>query len=328
MLPGFVNAHTHMELSYMQGQISAGGGFPHFARRVAELREEYSQNQRAREQAILRGDLAMQRSGVVAACDIANSAEALTVKQASRVCYHTFIELFGLGLTAGVELPPLQGERSSYTPHSTYSLQESAMRRVVDASGDSPLSIHFMESPDEISLFNRQGEMYELYANKMGRTLDFIEHGSPARRVTKLIAPHRKVILVHNTCLRQEDIDIIMEHFTTPPSWVICPRSNRHITTLTPPVELLRRNGLQVAIGTDSLASTPSLSPLEELTLLEDVPLVERLTWLTKGGADAMELSHLGEIEVGKRCGLNILSGIDYKNWQLGNNPVLQPIEI
>ncbi len=317
LMPGIVNAHTHLELSYMRGGIAQGCGFATFASQVGRLRSTLGGDSAAVQRAMVQGDIDMLNSGVVAVCDVANSADAAHVKQRSSIHYHTFVEVVGLSLNQESPLPPLQGEDSSLTPHSTYSLQDSVLRRIIDESSDTPLSIHFMESPCERAFYRGEGDIYEIFCRKMGRTVDFLEHGSPARRLTALIPPHRKVILVHNTSITQEDIDIIMSHFTTPPSWVLSPRSNQYITGLTPPVELLRRNGLSIAIGTDSLASNSSLNPLDEVALFEEVPLAERLSWITKGGAEAMGLDHLGQIEVGRRCGLNILSGIDYQQWQL-----------
>ncbi len=317
LMPGIVNAHTHLELSYMRGGIAQGCGFAQFASQVGQLRSTLGGDSVTVQRAMVQGDIEMYNCGVVAACDVANSSDALRVKKSSSIHYHTFVEVVGLSLDQDSSLPPLQGENSSLTPHSTYSVQDSVLRRIVDDSGDAPLSIHFMESPCERAFYRGEGDIYELFCRKMGRSVDFLEHGSPARRLTAMIPPHRKVLLVHNTCVEQEDIDTIMSHFTTPPTWVLSPRSNHYITGLTPPVELLRHNGLSIAIGTDSLASNYSLNPLEELTMMEDIPLAERLSWITKGGAEAMALDHLGEIEVGRRCGLNILSGIDYQHWQL-----------
>lgn len=57
------------------------------------------------------------------------------------------------------------------------------------------------------------------------------------------------------------------------------PRSNRYISGLEPPVELLRRNRLNICLGTDSLASNDRLSVFEEMRMFPGIPLPELLAW-------------------------------------------------
>ena len=126
--------------------------------------------------------------------------------------------------------------------------------------------------------------------------------------------PHdRRVTLVHDCCITQRDIDIVMGHFTAPVWWCLCPRSNRYISGLEPPVELLRRNRLNICLGTDSLASNDRLSVFEEMRMFPGIPLPELLAWAAGGGAQALGMEDaLGEIAPGRRCGLTVISGLDY----------------
>ena len=120
-------------------------------------------------------------------------------------------------------------------------------------------------------------------------------------------------MLVHNCCVTQRDIDVIMSHFTAPVYWVVCLGSNDYISGLKPDINLLRRNGLNICVGTDSLASNGSLSMLAELKRLNEYPLDEILTWATANGADALGYGDsLGRLEVGKRCGLAVIDALDY----------------
>ena len=148
--------------------------------------------------------------------------------------------------------------------------------------------------------------------DRAGFTCDFLGYGSPAKRLVASVPPDRSVVLVHDCCVGQRDIDLIMEHFTAPVYWCLCPRSNRYISRLEPPVELLRRNGLNICLGTDSLASNDRLSVLEEMKLLSGVPLPELLGWATAGGASALGMDDMGRVAVGLRPGLSVITGIDY----------------
>ena len=72
------------------------------------------------------------------------------------------------------------------------------------------------------------------------------------------------------------------------------------------PVELLRRNRLDICLGTDSLASNDRLSVFEEMRMFPEVPLPELLSWAAEGGALALDMDdELGEVAPGRRCGLD-----------------------
>ena len=77
--------------------------------------------------------------------------------------------------------------------------------------------------------------------------------------------------------------------------------------------------GLNICVGTDSLASNGALSLVDELRLLGDgVPLAERLLWVTAGGAAALGFGdELGEIAPGRRPGVVVLEGIDFSAMRL-----------
>ncbi len=324
MFPGMVNAHCHLELSHLRGVVTQQCGFASFAAQLAASRDSFTEQQVQR--AIAQADLDMYREGVVAVGDISNSCDSLAVKAKSKIHYHTFVEHFGLRRESSDHLTGLlsAAPNSSLTQHSTYSVSDSCFRNIA-SQGSAPLSIHFMETDAEEELYQGRGELHEWY-KKMGFECDFLHYGSPARRIVECVPPSRSVILVHNVAVKQEDIDLIMNHFTAPVYWVLAPRSNRYISGRRPPVDLLRSNGLNICVGTDSLSSNMSLSMLEELKLLGGVPLAERLEWATKVGARALGLNELGEIEVDRRPSLLVLSGVDFQRGEIGENSKIERI--
>ena len=113
-------------------------------------------------------------------------------------------------------------------------------------------------------------------------------------------------------------MDIILSHFTGRVTWVLCPRSNRYISRMEPPVELLRRKGVNIAVGTDSLASNTSLDMVAELRALGNVPLEELLDWVTLNGAMALGLGErFAGFEKGSASGAVLLSGVDWDSMAL-----------
>lgn len=324
LVPGLVDAHCHLELSFLKGAIPPGGGFAAFAQAMGRVRREATDEERLR--AAAAADAELQRQGVAAVGDIANGERAFPVKEQSPIRYRTFAEVFGLNTrTIGHLLPLLRHPETSLTPHSLYSVPDETFRTIC-REGDAPLSVHFLESPAEKELFLRRGALWEWYA-RSGRSCDFLHYGSPAERLVRSVPHDRPVILVHACLTGQEDVDRIMNHFTAPVYWCLCPRSNRYISGLRPPVDLLRRNGLNICIGTDSLASNESLSMLDELRCLPEVPLDERLRWATAAGAAALGFDErLGRIEPGRRPGVLLLSGIDYERMQLTDRSTITRI--
>lgn len=318
LLPGLVNAHCHLELSCLRGVLPPGGGFAAFARGMGAQRGRFDGERRRR--AIAAADARMRHDGVAAVGDVANSADAFAVKECSGVRYRTFAEVFGLRSTSTAAVDGLlEHAMTSLTPHATYSVPDALFREVC-RTGDAPLSIHFMESPDEESLFRGEGALAAWYAAQ-GWPCDFLHYGSPAERLAACVPHDRSVILVHACCVDQRTIDRVMSHFTAPVWWCLCPASNRYISGLRPPVELLRRNGLDICVGTDSLASNGELSLIAELRLLgEEIPLVERLQWITANGAAALGFGdELGSLECGRRPGVVLLDGVDFAAMRLSS---------
>lgn len=316
LIPGMVNAHSHLELAYLRGAIAEDTGFAGFARAIGQVRGNYTTEERRR--AAASADALMWEEGVQAVVDIANDDLVMDIKERSQIEYHTMFEFFGINNTNVEELNALAAQyaNASVTPHSTYSVSDAPFKAIADGS-TAPLSLHFLESDDEEALFHRAGSLWAWY-ERMGWRCDFLHYGSPAERITESIAPEYRLFLVHATRVTKRDIQAIDSHFTTLPTWVLCPESNRYISRLMPPIDLLRSMGCKIAIGTDSLASARHLSMVDNMRQLGDIPLNELLTYATINGAIALGLeAEIGSIEVGKRPGLIVIQNTDLSTLRL-----------
>lgn len=315
---GFINAHAHIELSYLRGAIAPGGGYAAFAAAMAAVRDKATDEERRK--AVEVAEREMWLEGVDGVADIVNDNFSLAAKQQSPIYFHSFAEVFGLRKSNIDHCRRLaqEGKHVSLTAHSTYSIQRADLEAVCAESAEAPLSIHFMESPDEALLYRGEGRLHDWYS-QVGFECDFLDHGSPARRIAECIPADRPLILVHNCYITEEDIDTILAKRTAPTYWVMCPRSNHYISGIEPrSVELLRRKGCRICIGTDSLASNHSLSIIEELKCFKDIPLEELLRWATTNGAEALAMGDtLGEVAVGRCCGLVVISGVDFDTMTL-----------
>ena len=315
LIPGMVNLHCHLELAYLRGAIEEHTGFAGFARAIGAVRDNYTAKERLHAASV--ADSAMWHEGVEAVLDIANDELVMPIKERSKIEYRTLFELFGLScntLERHAEMAA-RNNNSSITPHSTYSLQDQIFRDICNHNSET-ISIHLLESDAEKELYQGEGSLAQWY-ERMGWQCDFLHYGSPAERLTQSIEPTKSVVLVHGCRATDKDIALLSDHFKSNMTWVLCPESNRYISQDRPPVGLLRQSGCRIAIGTDSLASARSLSMIDNLRLIEDVPLCELLTWATKSGAEALGIDHLGEIAVGKRPGIVVIGGVDLHNLRL-----------
>jgi cytosine/adenosine deaminase-related metal-dependent hydrolase len=116
-------------------------------------------------------------------------------------------------------------------------------------------------------------------------------------------------------CLKQDDIDAakkVMKNVY----WAVCPLSNIFIHNALPPIDLMRENGLAIAVGTDSLSSNDDLSMIKEIACLKEnfphVQMGEIFTWASLNGARFLSKDdQLGSILPGKRPGMVLVKGID-----------------
>lgn len=312
LIPGMVNLHCHLELSYLKGAIAEHTGFAGFARAIGAVRNNYTREQRLHAASL--ADSRMWQEGVQAVLDIANDDLVMEIKERSKIEYRTLFELFGLGCRAidrHIELAD-KYTNADITPHSTYSLQDEVFKSCCKANR-STISIHLLESSAESELYDGSGSLKEWY-DHMGWECDFVGYGSPARRVVESIDPNRNVVVVHGCRATSDDAALLDNHFAKGATWALCPESNRYISNDRPPVDILRKGGCRIGMGTDSLASARSLSMIDNLRLLSDIPLSELLTWATKRGAEALEMEHLGELAVGKRPGIVVIEDVDLHN--------------
>lgn len=298
IIPKMVNAHCHLELSYLKGEIPRGCGFAGFAAHLKRVRDNFSEEQRL--QAIAAADRKMASEGIAAVGDIANGEESFLAHKTDQIEYHTFAEVYGYKDNMQQAEALLQHPNTSLTPHSTYSLQSESFARVVEHSQGRPLSIHLLESESERELYRGEGGLAEWY-RAMGWEWDFTRmYASPVERLIAQIPPHRELLLVHCCYITEEEVERLTDHFSKV-TFVLCPASNDYISGVLPPAEMLYRKGCRVAIGTDSLASAESLSMWDNLSLLRGVPAEVAVKWATEGGAEALGCKHSGRIEIGAR---------------------------
>ncbi|SFS60492.1 amidohydrolase family protein [Sphingobacterium wenxiniae] len=322
LIPGFVNAHCHIELSHMLGKTAKGNGLPTFIREVMRSREE---DEDLIFRKILEADQLMYANGIQAVGDHANTAHSAKIKAKSPILYHTFVEVMGLNKNdiqdrldkaRDVEFY-FQSQHSSITLHAPYSCSKDMFKAFKKAvQRDNIVSIHNQESEEENKLYRyKEGEFLKFYEDMGFDVSDFKAH---ARNSIQSYLPHtpkeNRIILVHNTYTTTKDLDFV-ERQERDVYYCFCPKANLYIEGHLPRILGFVPNEDRVVVGTDSLASNDTLDILEELKVLskaaDHIPFLQLLKWATINGAKALGVDEMiGSISVGKRPGLVLLENM------------------
>lgn len=326
IVPGFINSHCHLELSHLEGKIPAHSGLDEFIEHLSSIRDaELASKQLAMKKA----DQAMSEVGTVFVGDISNGSSSFGIKADSSMTYHTFIERFGLHRSKAESayesgkalLKELQSLRRNHAGnlslHAPYSVSEELLSRVctdlVQTGG--LLSIHNQETASEQELFTHSGGKMAERLSRMGISDSaWLAPGISSFQWLQRIVPKEiRILFVHNTFTTAGDIqDCSHRDFW----FCLCPGANLYIEDRLPDVNLFRKYGLNLVIGTDSLASNSQLNVFEELKTLSryfpEIQAEELLIWACLNGAKLFGREDtLGSIAPGKKPGLVWISGAD-----------------
>lgn len=327
--PGFVNAHCHVELSYMKGLFRKGTGMAGFIDQINELRDTRSMEEKVSD--IRHWMDVMWKRGVSAMADISNCSDSFAIKKASPMYTRTFLEVFGTepedcrtvmeGVIRLKGIADSFGIDASPTPHACYTMSPELLRAVSEEGLKSGfLSFHSEETEEEEDMIKYgKGRMWDnrkaagmsvppvTGSSSLLYFIDRLEKAHPA--------PFEEhILLVHEVCMDQEGIDAVkkvMKH----PFVALCPCSNLFIHNALPDVGLMMRNGLKLTVGTDSLSSNDDLDMVRELKCLQDhnegLELNELLKWACLNGAEFLGRdSELGLIGTGRKPGLVAIENI------------------
>ena len=330
IVPGFVNSHCHIELSHLHGKFRKGTGMAGFIDQINALRDWAGADVKARLTQEWMDK--MWKDGVSAMSDISNDDSSFKVKSSHKLYTRTFLEVFGsepemcegvmADVTALKAAADAEGIDAAPTPHSCYTMSPQLLSASSAAGLESGyLSYHSQESQEEEDLLiSGSGAMYENRKRSGMSTPPVTGESSLKYFIDRLAAakpaPYDEhILLVHNVCLKQDDIDAAKKVMNNV-YWAICPLSNIFIHNALPPVPLMRRNGLAITVGTDSLSSNDDLDMVKELVCIRqnfsEIPMNEILVWACLNGARFLSKEKaLGSLTPGKTPGIVFVSNVD-----------------
>lgn len=328
IVPGFINAHTHLEYAVYAG---FGDGLS-FAPWLATHIERKSRIGREEMEAIARlGAAECLASGVTTVGDASFVGAAAHACAALGLRAIVYLEVFGSdpdeALTRYREklayVGPALSERVSagVSPHAPYTCATEVYAACM--SLDVPVMTHLNESMDELEwLLRGEGPMRpvsDLLVDPDGRT--------GIRRLAEAGVLDERIVAAHCVKVDAEEIELLAHNDV---AVAHCPRSNALLGCGVAPLAELRAAGLRVGVGTDGVSSVPSHDYFEELRAVvaaararteraDALSPAEALELATIGGARALGLdAETGSLRPGKRADLAVvsLSGSSYLPWE------------
>jgi cytosine/adenosine deaminase-related metal-dependent hydrolase len=319
VLPGLVNAHTHLELSWMRGRIPETDDFPGWIRSVVALVRQAGSHAEEASRAIGAAIEEARACGTVLMGDISNTMATPAVLQEHQMAGVVFHELIGFradqaqktvdaALRLLATLPAGPSLRHSLAAHAPYSVSPAlfgAIRAALLRDPFAPSSVHLGESAAETEfLRDGTGPWRTLLEDVNAWDPSWVAPNcNPVEYLERMGFFDDRVLVVHGVQFGSDELKRIAARGAT---LVTCPRGNQRTGAGIPPVTEFYDSGIRIAVGTDSLASVPDLNIFAELAelrrLAPDVRAAALLETATINGARALGFeADFGTIEAGKR---------------------------
>lgn len=323
LLPGVINAHCHLELTDMANCVPRGNTFTDWLKQIVAQKKNWGQ--RDYEQSARNGVEMLLQSGTTSVCDIVSWWPLAPQLQATKLRVWSCLEMIDFAgqrswrdwiTSAESWFQKVPNPRGGWglSPHATYTATPDLYRASVELQrrmSELPLllSTHVSESDDEREMFEQGGGALFEWLIRLGR--DMYDCGGQS--ALELLGTYEvltpQTLGVHLNALDDDEIEWVVRSGM---SVVHCPASHRFFNHPPFPLEQLLARGVNVCVGTDSLASAQAGSTLDMFAELRQMrqafPRVSAETILklaTMNGATALQAAdRFGTIEPGKRADL------------------------
>ena len=319
MLPALVNAHTHLELSWMRGRTPETGDFNEWIRAVIDLKARVAEHGESVALAIDDAIREARGFGTAVVGDVTNTLATSGPLKEHGMAGVVFHELLGFRsedartvmdeAVARLEKEPGSDLlRHTVAPHAPYSVSPALFGLIRDALRRDPSAIstvHLGESAAEVQFLRYGTGPCRTGLERMGKwDPSWVPAGSnPVEYLDRMGFLGDRLLVVHGVQFGEAELHALA---ATGSTLVTCPRGNIRTGAGSPPIEDFFDSGVRVAVGTDSLASVPDLNVFSELKemrrLAPALPACLLLESATLNGARALGLeTEFGTIDAGKR---------------------------
>jgi aminodeoxyfutalosine deaminase len=322
VLPGLVNAHTHLELSWMRGRIPEPADFDSWIRQIIELKNESAAQQAMVASSIDEAVREARRYGTAVLGDVTNTLASTGPLQEHGMAAVVFHELLGFrgedadglmqqALTRLAKQPASDSMRCTVAPHAPYSVSPELFALIHAALERNPgarSTVHLGESSAEMQFLHDGTGPCRAALERLGKWDGswVVPRSGPVAYLDRMGFLSERVLVVHGVHFTAAELERLAALGVT---LVTCPRGNIRTRAGVPPIEEFFASGARIAVGTDSLASVPDLNlfaELEELRRLAPaLPARALLQSATINGARALGFdADFGTIDAGKRDAL------------------------
>ena len=322
ILPGLVNAHTHLELTRLHQQLTEFSSFTDWLSQLVQKRRLWTTEDYL--ESVRQGVEQSLAAGTTLVGDISASGASAQALKNSGLRKIVFQEVLGLlpekvaegaaGLDARLEsVSPDSLLTYGISPHAPYSVAPELYRVSAQAAYQRgiPLATHLAETREEKEFLACGSGVFKDFLSRLGALPpDWKPPGlSPVPYLDSLGALQPSALLIHCNYLDRESMATILHSRS---SVAFCPRSHAFFGHEEHPVRELLDIGVNVALGTDSLASNSSLSILDEMRFLfrtrKDLRCQEIIRMATLNGASALHFGGvLGRLRRGYWADMTIL---------------------
>jgi cytosine/adenosine deaminase-related metal-dependent hydrolase len=324
ILPPLVNAHTHLELTGFPGWAAAAGAAPagDFVDWVLELvRVRRTVTTTEIGAALAAGLEQSLRAGTGAVGDILTTLPAADAYADTPLRGRVFAEVLGVDaervaarlaeIATRLGIPPTPELLWGLSPHSLYTLNAATLDQVLvlARSRHLPLAMHWAETAAEREFLEQGAGPFA------ARLYPAVGWSGPPQPVgegdANLASFPPGSLMIHGTLAGAAEIETLA---STGLGVVLCPRSNNRFGATRAPVAAFRKFGVPLALGTDSLASSPSLSVWDELAFARRwfAGALDPADWLeiaTAGGAATLGLGgRLGRLAAGLEASFQVVA--------------------
>jgi aminodeoxyfutalosine deaminase len=315
VLPGLINAHCHLDYTLMRGAILPAHSFSHWVGRINALKRSLTDSDYIRSMQL--GFAELQQNGITTVLDIVANPQIFPFFPTTPIRTWFCLELidvrprpwidksaFGSWLFFSEKVKPNGG--LGLSPHAPYTASSSMYELALKCARmlNMLVTTHVGESREEYEMFaGNRGALYEFLA-MLGRPMVDCGATSPLRHLIGNRLIGGDCILAHLNELDDRDLELLAD-----PKWrtlhvVHCPKSHRFLHHRRFPMEALLERGLNVCLGTDSLASNDSLNLFSEMrTAKKNYPMLAArslLEMVTVRPARALKMErNLGKIASG-----------------------------
>jgi cytosine/adenosine deaminase-related metal-dependent hydrolase len=312
LLPGLINLHAHLELPPLLDVIRANT-FPDWVVNLIGRKKGLDSGDYSR--AARQNIKTLMRTGTTTVGEICTHDVSPALLKQSRLRAVIFHEIISMNpMTPFLRPSSLISRLSSLiqyglSPHAPYTVSESVLLKIRQFAHNKRirLAMHVAESKDEMRLLQgKKSGLENLYRFAGWDKTWTPSANSPFEYLDRLGLLGPGFLAVHAVQATDRDIRLLNKS-QTPVAH--CPRSNKETGVGRMPLKKFLDAGITVGIGTDSLASAPSLNMWDEMRYALRIHRRDGITardifrLATIGGAKALGLDkETGSLAAGKRA--------------------------